>query len=122
MGKKTGDYAEKVQLYEKLVATNPNVQRKGDTMPYTSINGNMFSVLAKDGKLGLRLSEEERTAFIKKYKTKLFEQYGTVMKEYVEVPEALLRKTSELEKFFDLSYEYTSSLRPKPTTKKKSKK
>jgi len=122
VGKKTGDYAEKVQLYEKLVATNPNVQRKGDTMPYTSINGNMFSVLAKDGKLGLRLSEEERTAFIKKYKTKLFEQYGTVMKEYVEVPEALLRKTSELEKFFDLSYEYTSSLRPKPTTKKKSKK
>src|SRR5262245_50373356 len=122
MGKKTGDYAEKVQLYEKLVATNPKVERKGDTMPYTSVNGNMFSVLAKDGKLGLRLPEEERTAFIKKYRTKLFEQYGTVMKEYVEVPEALLRKTSELKKFFVLSYGYTSSLRPKPTTKKKTKK
>ena len=44
------------------------------------------------------------------------------MKEYVEVPEALLRKTSELKKFFILSYGYTSSLRPKPTTKKKTKK
>ena len=119
MGKTTGDYAEKVKLYEKLVATNPKVERKGDTMPYTSINGNMFSVLEKDGKMGLRLPEEERNAFIKKYKTKLFEQYGVVRQEYVEVPDALLRKTSELKKFFDLSYVYTSSLRPKPTTKKK---
>lgn len=122
MGKTTGDYAEKLKLYEKLVATNPKVERKGDTMPYTSINGNMFSVLAKDGKLGLRLPEEERTVFIKKYKAKLFEQYGTVMREYVEVPETLLRKTSELKKFFDMSYGYTSSLRPKPTTKRKSNK
>ena len=122
MGKTAGDYEEKVKLYEKLVATNPKVERKGDTMPYTSVNGNMFSVLAKDGKLSLRLPEEARTAFIKKYKSRLFEQYGAVMREYVEVPEGLLRKTSELKKFFDMSYAYTSSLKPKPTTKRKSKK
>ena len=120
MGKTAaGSYAEKVELYEKLVATNPNVERKGDTMPYTSCNGNMFSVLARDGKLGLRLPKEERDAFLKKYKTKLFEQYGAVMQEYVEVPDALLRKTGELKKFFDLSFAYAGSLKPKPTTRKK---
>ena len=35
--------ADKLALYEKLVATDPNVERKGATMPYTSLNGHMFS-------------------------------------------------------------------------------
>lgn len=68
--------------------------------------------------MALRLPTEEREAFLKKYKTKLCEQYGTVMKEYVEIPNALLKKTEELGKYFDLSYAYVSSLKPKSTTKK----
>src|SRR5262245_35597433 len=36
---------DKLKLYEKLVATNPKVERKGATMPYTSLNGHMFSYL-----------------------------------------------------------------------------
>ena len=51
---------EKLELYEKLVATNPNVERKGETVPYTSLNGHMFSYLSKEGKLDLRLPAEER--------------------------------------------------------------
>ena len=111
--------ADKVALYEKLVATNPAVQRKGATMPYTSVNGNMFSMLTKSGKLALRLPADARETFLKKYNARLCEQYGIVMKEYVEVPDYLLKKTSELKKFFDASYAYASSLRPKPTTRKK---
>jgi hypothetical protein len=42
-------YAENLALYEKLVATNPQVARKGATMPYTSLNGHMFSLLTKEG-------------------------------------------------------------------------
>ena len=110
-------YSQSLALYEKLVATNPKVERKGDTMPYTSVNGHMFSLLTKEGWLALRLPEDEREAFLRKYKTKLAVQYGTVMKEYVQVPEAFLKKTSELRKFFNLSYEYVSSLKPKPTKK-----
>lgn len=113
-------YIAKLELYEALVATNPNVERKGATMPYTSLNGNMFSLLTKEGSLALRLSEKDREAFLKKYKTKQPEQYGVIMKEYVEVPDALLKKTRELKKYFDLSYVYAGSLKPKPTTKKKS--
>ena len=112
-------YSEKLELYEKLVATNPRVERKGATMPYTSVNGHMFSVLTKAGRLALRLPAGSREAFLEKYKTRLCEQYGTVMVEYVEVPDALLSKTRELKKFFDLSYEHVSSLKAKPTTRKK---
>jgi len=114
--------ADKLELYEKLVATNPSVERKGATMPYTSMNGHMFSFLTKTGTLALRLPSDERDAFLKKYKTKLCEQYGTVLEEYAEVPDALLRKTQELKKFFDLSYAYVRSLKPKPTKRKKATK
>jgi hypothetical protein len=116
MGKaKAAAPADKVGLYEKLVATNPKVQRKGAMLPYTSLNGHMFSMLTKTGTLALRLPTEVRQAFLKKYRTRLCEQYGIVMPEYVEVPDALLRNTEELKEFFDVSYAYVSSLKPKPT-------
>jgi TfoX/Sxy family transcriptional regulator of competence genes len=111
--------ADKLALYEKLVATNPTVERKGDANGYTALNGNMFTLLHSSGRLAIRLPESEREKFLKKYKTTLFEAYGAVMKEYVAVPDELLKKTSELKRYFDLSYEYAKTLRPKPTTKKK---
>ena len=110
---------EKLELYEKLVATNPSVERKGATVPYTSLNGHMFSYLSKEGKLALRLPAGEREAFLKKYKAKLCEAYGIVQPEYVEVPDSLLASTQELKKVFDSSYQYVGSLKPKPATRKK---
>jgi hypothetical protein len=112
---------EKLALYEKLVATNPKVELKGDSVPYTSLNGHMFSYLSKEGKLELRLPATERDAFLKKYRARLCEAYGRVQPEYVEVPDSLLAATPELKKFFDLSYAYVASLKPKPAAKKKSK-
>src|SRR6185295_15266072 len=109
---------EALKHYEKLIATNPKAERKGATMPYTSVNGHMFSFLTKTGRLALRLPETEREAFLKKYRTKLCEQNGTVLKEYVEVPDGLLAKTQELKRFFEVSCEYVASLKPKPTKKK----
>lgn len=111
--------SDKLELYEKLVATNPAVERKGATVPYTSLNGHMFSYLSKDGKLALRLPPAEREAFLKKYKAKLCDAYGTVQPEYVEVPDSLLSATKELKEFFDSSYAYVGSLKPKPTAKPK---
>src|SRR5579862_2281822 len=113
--------ADRVSLYERLVATNPSIERKGATMPYTSVNGNMFSVLTKDGWLSLRLPEAERAAFLKRYNAKIAVQYGVVTPEYVHVPDALLENTQELKKYFDISYEYTRAVKPKPTTKKTTK-
>ena len=110
---------DKLELYEKLVATNPVVERKGATVPYTSLNGHMFSYLGKQGKLALRLPAGEREAFLKKYNAKLCEAYGIVQAEYVEVPDSLLSSTRELKKYFDCSYRYVASLKPKAATKKK---
>jgi hypothetical protein len=110
---------EKLELYEKVVATNPKVERKGETVPYTSLNGHMFSYLSKQGKLALRLPAAERGEFLKKYKAKLCEAYGRVQPEYVEVPDSLLSSTRELKKFFECSYRYVGSLKPKPTARKK---
>jgi hypothetical protein len=69
--------------------------------------------------MALRLPTPAREAFLKKYKARLCEAYGVVQPEYVEVPDSLLASTRELKKFFDLSYEYVSTLKPKPTAKKK---
>jgi hypothetical protein len=113
------EHAKAQALYEKLIATHPAVERKGATMPYTSLNGNMFSVLHKDGTVALRLPSPDREAFLKKYKSKLSEQYGSVQPEYVVVPDALLAKTAELARYFAASLAYVTSLRAKPTTKKK---
>lgn len=106
-------------LYDKLVATNPEIERKGATMPYTSHNEHMFSFMDKDGVVAIRLPEKERNEFIKKYKTELMLAHGTVMKEYVAVPATLLKKTKELSAYLDISLEYIKTLKPKPTTKKK---
>jgi hypothetical protein len=114
--------AETVALYEKIVATLPGVERKGATMPYTSVNGNMWSYVATSGVVALRLPEKERAAFLAKYRTKLMENYGIVQKEYVEIPAALLAKTSELEKHFAVGFAYAKGLEAKPTTRKKKKK
>jgi TfoX/Sxy family transcriptional regulator of competence genes len=111
--------ADRVALYEALLATHPDIERKGAALPYTSVNGNMFSILTADGTLALRLPTPEREAFLKRYKTTLSTQYGAVMKEYVRVPATLLPKTRELAKYLGLSYRYARSLRPKPTTKSK---
>jgi TfoX/Sxy family transcriptional regulator of competence genes len=112
--------AEKVELYEKLLATIPEIERKGADNPYTSVNGNMFSLLlSPEGRMALRLPEDEREAFLEKYKTKLYEAYGTVMKEYVAVPDGLLGKTKELQKYLKLSYAYAKTLKPKATKKKR---
>lgn len=112
---------DKIALYSKLVATHTGSELKGDTIPYTSVNGHMYSYFNKEGFLALRLPEEVRDAFLKKYKTTLVTAYGIVQKEYVVVPDDLLKKTNELKKYFQVSYYYVSSLKPKPTNKKKKK-
>ena len=110
--------ADKIELYDKLIKSNPKIERKGATVPYTALNGHMFSYLHPSGSLALRLPEEEREKFLKKYKTTLFQAYGATQKEYVTVPDTLLRNTKELQKYLALSYGYVKELRPKLSKKK----
>ena len=116
--KKSGPPPEKVELYQKVVATIPEVEVKGASVPYTSLNGNMFSYLHASGAMALRLPEDELKKFLAKYKTTLFAAYGVVQKEYATVPDALLAKTTELERYFKVSLAYAKTLKPKATKKK----
>jgi TfoX/Sxy family transcriptional regulator of competence genes len=68
--------------------------------------------------LAIRLPEDKREEFLKKYKTALFKGYGATMTEYVAVPDGLLKNTKELQKYLELSYEYVKALKPKATKQK----
>jgi hypothetical protein len=61
----------KLDLYEKLIATHPEIERKGAVHPYTSLNGHMFTYLDQTGTMGIRLPEDEVEAFLRKCKTTL---------------------------------------------------
>src|SRR5688500_12202304 len=87
--------SDSLALYDELIKTNPVIERKGIKLPYTSFNGHMFTFLSESGVLAIRLPENEREAFLKKYNSALMKSQGTVMKEYVAVPENLLKNTKE---------------------------
>jgi hypothetical protein len=112
------DYGEVPQTildqYKDLIDAHPeSVLKGGKKLPNTSVNGHMYSFVSKKGKVALRLGQTDREAFIEKFDTKLAENYGVVMKEYVEVPDDLLEKLEELAPWLALSYQYAQSLKPK---------
>jgi len=111
--KKSHIPSDKLALYEQLIATNPQIERKGDVHPYTSVNGHMFTYLDQTGTLGIRLPHEEAEAFLKKYKSAPFESYGVVKKDWVAVPGTLLKNTKELKKYLQMSLEHVKTLKPK---------
>jgi hypothetical protein len=111
--------AERLAAYDRVIATLPGVERKGATVPYTSLNGHMFSYLSPIGSLALRLAKADREAFIDRFHASLHEAYGIVQKEYVTVPDDLLDDTAALAPYLAASYAYVSSLKPKPTTRHK---
>lgn len=104
--------------YQRLIATMPGVERKGATMPYTSVNGNMFRFLDGAGTLALRLAVADRNRFMTTFDARLHEAHGHVMKEYVAVPPDLLDDVDTLAPWFAASWNYGSSLKPKATTRK----
>jgi TfoX/Sxy family transcriptional regulator of competence genes len=116
--KKNGVPADKLALFDKLIAINPEIERKGANNAYAAVNGNMFLLMQPSGVLAMRLPQGTREEFLKKYKAGLYEAYGAVMKEYAAVPDALLGKTKELQKYLASSYEYVKTLKAKPSRKK----
>jgi hypothetical protein len=105
--------AKSLTLYERLVEATPGVERKGATMPYTSRNGHMFSFLDPTGSMALRLPPDARQEFIAQYQTRLAEQHGHTMKEYVVVPDGLLDRTDDLAAWLARSQDWIGTLKPK---------
>jgi len=111
--------ADKLALYKRLLDAHPEIELKGGLkLPYTSYQGNMFSQLTKAGVLGLRMGKAEREAFMVKYNSELLVTYGTVMKEYVAVPDELLEDAQRLLPYLEQSYAYAKTLKPQQRKRK----
>jgi hypothetical protein len=108
------EHDEAKALYAAVVATIPEAQLKGAKMPYTSMNGNMYSYLGDNG-VALRLPAGAREEFLDKHQTTLYHAYGIVQKEYVTVPADLLARTHELAPYFRVSFDHAKTLKPKAT-------
>ena len=106
-------WKEKLALYDKLVAKCPRFDRKGKTVPYTSANGHMFSLLNKDGELGFRFSKQVQEKYIQEFGTTIFRSHGAVMKGYVLIPDNMFEDLDKLAEYLNESYDYVMTLEPK---------
>nr|WP_299343833.1 hypothetical protein [Allomuricauda sp.] len=104
---------EVIKVYEEVIASNPNFERKGKNNPYTSANGYMFSQINKDGELGIRLSKEATAEFEDAYGAQPFLSYGAKMREYVLIPDELLGNSKALGYYLQKGFEHVTSLPPK---------
>jgi len=75
----------------------------------------MFAFVSPTGLLALRMPAADREAFLARFRTKLHVAHGTVMKEYVTVPDDLFADPTTLAPYFRTSYAYVASLKPEAT-------
>src|SRR5580693_4532871 len=114
--KQTSVPPDKLRLYEKLVASTPGIESKSNFgAAYTAVNGNMYSMISKYGDVGIRLPEPDRSAFLERYSATTFraDPAWPPNKEYVAVPDDLLKSTASLRPYLKASYQYAQSLTPK---------
>jgi|SRR5579859_3451295 len=105
---------EMVALFERVTAGLPMIEpRKMFGYPAAFVNGQMFASLFQDHFI-LRLPTAEREAFISAHGAHVFEPMpGRPMREYVEVPPALLKSGRELDDWLAKGLAYAQSLPPK---------
>ena len=106
-------WEEELKKYDELVAKCNRFERKGKTVPYTSANGHMFSLLNKAGEIGIRFSKEVQNKYIKEFDTTLYKSYNSIMHGYVLIPKSLLKDLDNVAIYLDESYDYVMSLPPK---------
>ena len=107
------NWNDQLKQYDALVALCPRFDRKGKSVPYTSANGHMFSILNKDAELGIRFSKEVQQRYIEEWGSDLFRSHGAIMHGYVLIPPAMLKDLDGLAVYLKESYDYVMSLDPK---------
>lgn len=107
-------WEEQLKLYDEI-ALMAGIERKGKSMPYTSSNGYMFSLLNKEAQFGIRLSKEDTKTFLKKFPDcDEFRSHGARMREYVLIPETLLNSDKKLvTSYLKKGLTYVNTLKPK---------
>ena len=106
-------WEEKLKLFDALVDKCPRFERKGKSVPYTSANGYMFSLLNKDGEFGIRFSKEKQKEYMEKWDSTLFKSHGATMRGYVLVPDQMFENMDALAEYLNEAYDHVMTLPPK---------
>ncbi len=107
-------WEEQLALYDRIIDTHPEIERKGKSMPHTATNTYMFSMLNKAGEIGMRLPKEQREQLMEEHHTTEYKSYGAVIKDYILIPTSLYDQIDVLASLLHDSFEYTKSLKPQP--------
>ena len=107
-------FEEKLKLYDSIINQCTEFNRLGKGMPHTATNTYMFSMLNKAGEIGIRLSKEDQESFCEKHNTGAFKSYGSVIKDYVLVPDSVLNEIDLVVLYFTKSFIYTNTLKAQP--------
>ena len=110
-----------VRRYQHLFAKAGDEVKTNFGFPFTSMNGNMYSFFSPQGTFALRLSKEDRAAFLEETGSELYrhETAGMVMPEYVRVPPEVFDDARAMKRYVAKSIAYAKTLKPKPAKKKK---
>src|SRR5512143_1299605 len=110
-----------VRIFDQAIAGLPAIERrKMFGYPCAFVHGQMLCGIFAD-RIMLRLSEEDRAAFIKLDGAKTFEVVpGRPMREYVELPPEIMNSPKVLSRWLERGQAYVKTLPPK--VKKASKK
>jgi len=111
-------WQKRLELYDSLIDKCPRFDRKGKTMPYTSANGYMFSLLNKAGEIGIRFSKEVQEKYLAELQTTLYTSYGATMQGYILIPEEVLEDREQTAAYLNESYDHFMSLEPNTHKKK----
>jgi TfoX/Sxy family transcriptional regulator of competence genes len=112
---------ELVDLFAAVLPGPPVTGRRVFGYPAGFVNGNMFMSLFQDEMI-LRLPENRRQELVKTRGAKPFEPMpGRPMKEYVSLPNSMMKDRKELGVWVAKALEYGTSLKPKAGTKRAAK-
>ncbi len=103
-------WEEQLKVYDALVAKCNRFKRKGKTVPSTTANGHMFSMLNKAGEIGIRFPKSVQQQYIEAWGTTTYKSYNSVMQGYVLVPKHMLTDLDALAVYLNESYDYVMSL------------
>jgi TfoX/Sxy family transcriptional regulator of competence genes len=105
--------------FAEIIARYPEAEpRKMFGYPCAFVSGQMFLGTFAD-RVMMRLSEQDRAAFLKLPDAKLLEPMpGRPMREYVQVPRELMESDKQLYKWIDKSIAYAAALPPKKKSSK----
>ena len=82
-------------------------------MIYTSANGYMFSIINKEGQIGIRFSKEVQEKYIEQFRSDYIKSYGATMRGYILITDKMLLDFDLLVNLMNESYNFVMSLDPK---------